>query len=36
VAMDINIFKKKERGRLKKRWIDRIQNNLEIAGVCKG
>jgi len=36
VAMEINVRGKRVRGKLKKRWMNRIMNDIKIAGVGKG
>lgn len=34
-SMKINLEGKRERGRWKERWLDRIQNDMQIAAVTK-
>jgi hypothetical protein len=36
VVMKMNIEAKRRRGRLKKRWLDSIENDMRAIGVCKG
>jgi len=35
VAIEMNVEAKRGRGRLKKRWMDRIDNDMKLAGESK-